>query len=85
MIHLPWDTFFSRFVPGHCDSVSNVIGGESRTPLAASSPIRRTCSQPSGTGAEQKFTGGTTFSVTHRKVPIPELKRNVGGSEDNNN
>lgn len=82
MIHLPSDTLFFRFVPRHIDSVSDVI--QCWTPSGASPPIRRKCSQSSGKSAEKKFTGGTTSRVTPRNMPIPELNRNLGGSEDNN-
>lgn len=82
MIHLSWDTLFFRFAPGHVDSVSDVV--QCRTPSVASPPVNRKGSQSSGKRAEQKFTGRTTSRVTPRNMPIPELNRNLGGSEDNN-
>lgn len=78
MIHPPWDTLFFRFVPRHIDVI------QCWTPSGASPPIRRKCSQSSGKSVEKKFTGGTTSRVTPRNMPIPELNRNLGGSEDNN-
>ena len=51
----------------------------------ASLTICRTCSQQPGKSTGQKITGGATFGITHKNVPIPELQKNRGVSDDNDN